>query len=549
MASPAAGSGCYTLCPDFPFDYLRWVQSREGLAILPPDAIGRSVAVIGAGVAGMVAAYELAKLGLRPVVYEAGWIGGRLRSHQFDGVDRQVVAELGGMRFPASACLFWHYAKILGLSRRPFPNPVCPASEKTTIELMGKRYHGKRVDDFPDFFRHIMNAWDVSLHQEGRWNDLKAAWSKGDVRQVKQVWNQLVREWDDRSFYDFLCSSAAFRSLPYEYKEIFGQIGFGTGGWDSDFQNTMLEIFRVVFAEFDTEQYLVLGGAQQLPLGLWTEPVTPDGVSVRDLNNGAPQGKVRKIYRDKNGIDLLVENEWGKADKYISVIVTCQSWLLTTSIDVQESLFSDRLWMALDRTRYMQSSKTFVLVDRPFWKERGSESGASLATTLSDRLTRGTYLFDYGSDNPAVVCLTYSWMGDALKVLPLSVDQRTHLSLSALGKMYPDLQLEQHIKSRPISISWELEENFLGAFKGALPGHYRYNRIMYTQFDQGNLPVQERGIFLAGDDVSWTPGWAEGAIQTALNAVWGVLRHLGGRSPEGNLGPGDMLAEMGPTEL
>ena len=72
---------------------------------------------------------------------------------------------------------------------------------------------------------------------------------------------------------------------------------------------------------------------------------------------------------------------------------------------------------------------------------------------------------------------------------------------------------------------------------------------MYTQFEQRNFPPQERGIFLAGDDVSWTPGWAEGAIQTALNAVWGVLQQLGGKSSEGNPGPGDMLAEIGPVGL
>ena len=26
------------------------------------------------------------------------------------------------------------------------------------------------------------------------------------------------------------------------------------------------------------------------------------------------------------------------------------------------------------------------------------------------------------------------------------------------------------------------------------------------------MPPQERGIFIAGDDVSWTPGWVEGAV-------------------------------------
>lgn len=101
----------------------------------------------------------------------------------------------------------------------------------------------------------------------------------------------------------------------------------------------------------------------------------------------------------------------------------------------------------------------------------------------------------------------------------------------------------------PITVSWEADPDFLGAFKGALPGHYRYNRRMYAHFMQDDLPAEQRGIFLAGDDVSWTPGWAEGAVTTALNAVWGVLRHFGGSTPEDNRGPGDVFAKIGPLEL
>ena len=45
--------------------------------------------------------------------------------------------------------------------------------------------------------------------------------------------------------------------------------------------------------------------------------------------------------------------------------------------------------MALDRTRYMQSSKTFVMVDRPFWKDRDPKTGREkMSMTLTDRLTR-----------------------------------------------------------------------------------------------------------------------------------------------------------------
>ena len=39
--------------------------------------------------------------------------------------------------------------------------------------------------------------------------------------------------------------------------------------------------------------------------------------------------------------------------------------------------------------------------------------------TLTDRMTRGTYLLDHGADKPAVICLSYTWSDDRLKWLPL----------------------------------------------------------------------------------------------------------------------------------
>jgi tryptophan 2-monooxygenase len=232
------------------------------------------------------------------------------------------------------------------------------------------------------------------------------------------------------------------------------------------------------------------------------------------------------------------------------VLATCQGWLLTTQIELDESFFSQELWMALDRTRYMQSSKTFVMVDRPFWNDIDPATGRPvMGMTLTDRLTRGTYLFDNGQDRPAVICLTYTWMSDALKMLPYDVEQRVRLSLDALGKIYPDVDIASHIVGDPVTVSWEDDPHFLGAFKGALPGHYRYNHRMYRHFMQDELPSAERGVFLAGDDISFMPGWAEGAVQTALNAVWGIMNHFGGACHPDNPGPGDLFDKLAPLDL
>ncbi|WP_151670660.1 flavin monoamine oxidase family protein [Nitrincola schmidtii] len=540
--------------PDFPFAYDTWLQHPKGLGSIPEQAQGTKVAIIGAGIAGLVCGYELMKLGLQPIFYEAGRLGGRLRSAHFDGND-QVVAELGGMRFPRSSRAFYHYVDAMGLNTSPFPNPLTPAAGSTVIELEGERFYAQTLDDLPNIFQEVAKAYDSALEEGARFSELQDAILRRDAKAIKAIWNPIVKQWDERTFYDFISTSSAFKALSFRHREVFGQVGFGTGGWDSDFSNTMLEILRVNVTGCDTDQHLIVGGAEQLPRRLWQHQPDkldywPSGTSLQSLNQGAPRPGAAKIYRNPQTGDLAVTDTRGYTEEFAAVVCTCQSWLLTTAIDTEENLFSHPLWMALDRTRYMQSAKTFVMVDRPFWKDKNPITGHELMSmTLTDRLTRGTYLFDHGEGQPGVICLSYSWMSDALKVLPLDAEQRTKLALSALAKIYPDVDISEHIRSNPITISWEDDPNFLGAFKGALPGHYRYNHRMYGHFMQQDLPEHQRGLFLAGDDVSWTPAWAEGAVQTALNAVWGVMHQMGGSSATDNQGPGDYYPEWGPVAL
>lgn len=516
-------------------------------------AHGAEVAIIGGGLAGIVAAYELMRLGLKPVVYEQGRLGGRLRSQSFQGADG-IIAELGGMRFPVSSTGFYHYVNAVGLQTKPFPNPLDAASPSTVIDLEGEIAYIEGAGDLPPLLREVADAWAEALEAGAEFSALQDAIRNRDVALLKEIWNRLVPLWDERTFYDFVASSPAFQKLSFRHREVFGQVGFGTGGWDSDFPNSMLEILRVVATGLDDRQNLIMGGVEQLPRRLWTQSPEimahwPAGTSLSSLHGGAPRPGVVRLER-ASADAIAVTDRWGDTRLYKAVLATCQSWLLTTSISCGEELFSQKLWMALDRTRYMQSSKTFVMVDKPFWRERDERTNRfKMSTTLSDRLTRGTYLFDNGADKPGVICLSYSWMSDAMKVLPLSADQRVNLMLGALKSIYPDTDIAAHIVGDPITVSWENDPGFLGAFKGALPGHYRYNRRMYCHFMQAALPPAERGMFLAGDDISWTPAWAEGAVQTALNAVWGIIHHFGGATVAENPGPGDLFDQIAPIAL
>ena len=541
--------------PDFPFAYDNWVKHPAGLGKVPAERHGTEVAVIGAGIAGLLSAFELMKLGLKPVVYEAGRLGGRLRSVPFEGAEG-VIAELGAMRFPVSSTTFYHYLAMAGLETKPFPNPLSPATPSTVIDLEGEPIYVEKPEDLPRIFKEVEAAWNEALEHGAQFSAMQDAMRRRDVAKVKAIWNSLIPIWDERSFYGFVATSDAFARRSYRHREIFGQVGFGTGGWDTDFPNSMLEILRVVYTDQDSHQRLVVGGVEQLPRRLWK--IAPDhavhwpsGTSLDALHGGGPRPGVSRIARDDDDGKFLITDRWGDTRRFDAVVCTCQTWLMSTTIETEERLFPQKLWMAMDRTHYMQSSKTFVMVDRPFWNSRDAKTGRYvMSQTLSDRLTRGTYLFDNGPDKPAVICLSYTWMGDALKVLPFGKEKRVKLMLDALQKVYPKLDIAKHIIGDPITVSWEADPDSLGAFKGNLPGHYRYQRRMFCHFkEQKDLPPAQRGLFLAGDDISWTAAWVEGAVQSALNAVWGVVDFLGGKAPKENPGPGDVYEEIQPLAL
>ena len=331
-------------------------------------------------------------------------------------------------------------------------------------------------------------------------------------------------------------------------------MGFGTGGWDTDFPNSMLEILRVVYTGADDDHRSIVEGSQKLPERLWALAPPdiahwPSGTTLRELNGGMTRPAVVEMTRPGDGTTRIVDAA-GDVSSYATVVFTAQNWLLLNRIRSDAALFPAPLWTAMERTHYMEASKIFVLVDSPFWKDADPATGRhAMSMTLTDRMPRSTYLIDHGDDQPGVICLSYTWTDDSMKWMSLSVDERVSVAIESLRAVHPGVDLRERIIAPPLTISWENEPYFMGAFKANLPGQYRYQRRVFTHFMQDDLAPEQRGVFLAGDDVSWTAGWAEGAVQTALNAVWGVMHHLGGSTHPENPGPGERFAELAPVLL
>ncbi len=214
----------------------------------------------------------------------------------------------------------------------------------------------------------------------GAFTDIQAAIRARDVATLKTLWNELVPLWDDRTFYDFVATSEAFSRLSFRHREVFGQVGFGTGGWDSDFPNSMLEIFRVV------DDQLRRGPAprrRRRRAGA-AGPVAHAPAGARPLASGH-HARVAARRRAAAGRRADAPGRRRAARRHrplgrqSAATPRCSSPARAGCSPRRSTATSacsrHRVWMALDRTRYMQSSKTFVMVDRPFWKDRDPRHG------------------------------------------------------------------------------------------------------------------------------------------------------------------------------
>ena len=92
--------------------------------------------------------------------------------------------------------------------------------------------------------------------------------------------------------------------------------------------------------------------------------------------------------------------------------------------NAMNSLLSVKEWEAVMYTHYMQSAKIFAQTKRPFWTDIGVDHQYKMSVTLSDRITRGTYLLDYAASQGAYkgsgMFLSYTWNDDSLKFMGIA---------------------------------------------------------------------------------------------------------------------------------
>ncbi len=325
----------------------------------------------------------------------------------------------------------------------------------------------------------------------------------------------------------------------------FGALGIGSGGFGPLYNIGFLYIFRLLTNALETDQQFVRAGISTLCdefVSLFEQAggIYYDSLHVDEVKYDERQGRPYVTFgSDKKHFDAVIvatntrAMEMGlRLSQYPPVGQAPNATVVTAPIAE-----------AIGRTHVISSTKLFLRT-RKFWRIPGNIQGYKYPRNLlSDTKVPQVYTLEYDDNtdpsSSGVVLLTYTWEDDAVKTQALSAVDRYHLFVETVREItadspFPDYadqlkpftgNLDQDLQS----IDWQSTDNQFGAFTLARPGQDPFVNTMFKDFTRASNGVTNTGkIFIAGDCVSWTGGWAEGALQTGLNAASAVINVLGG---------------------
>jgi monoamine oxidase len=485
--------------------------SRASTVTLPANSgTGKKVVILGAGIAGMVAAWELKKAGYQCVILEArNRAGGRnwtirngSRVEMTDGTTETCEFAEGHYFNAGPARLPSQHLTILGYCREfGVPLEVEVNSSRSALLQCDSLNNGKAVEQrqmLNDTRGHVAELLAKCLNKHALDEDL--------ATEDKERMLEFLRKYGDLSPDNFYKGSArcGYRSMPGA-GDAAGVLRdpldmhalLNADLWDSLF-------FEEIF-DMQATMFQPVGGMDRIAAAFESRltGVIRFESAVEQIRK-TPNGGVRVGYRDrKTGAAAEIEADCCICALPLSILKT---------IDAD---FSPDFRQAILSASY-DSAYKIAWESRRFWEQDYSIYGGLSFPKQTVRVVwypsanlfsdKGVIVSGYGIEN-----------GTPFEKLDYA--GKLAASRQAIEHLHPGCSKEL---SKPVYVSWGHIPYNLGSWithfgaKNALPGYQR-------------LLEPDGAVYMAGDHVTHLVGWQEGAALSAHRAISQIDRALGSR--------------------
>ena len=462
----------------------------------------KHITVLGAGVAGLVAAYELEKMGHTVDIIEASnRIGGRVWTHRFGTEKDAPYAELGAMRIPSDHQHTLHYVEEMGLADRLCKFVTVFEEQNAFINVEGKIF---KMKDAPRIFQQRYQGifTDERYSEQTR---LFAAWLKtivdtispGDLRESldSDLKSHLMDELERLDLSPYFLEDGEKIDLQRFVKE--------NPGFRARCSKALDMFLGDIVVETSSDLLQIKGGTQLL-IDRLVESVKAE------INCNLPVVGI-KVKDGYTQIDYLENGERKTRD--------CEYVLCTIPFTVMRKMelegFDSRKIDSIHNTVYCPATKVAFHTKENFWEKQGIKGGAS----FSGAGVRQSYYpsVKFNPERGSVMLASYTIGDDADRLGNMSDSERHNYVKDVVSNVHPELQQQGMIQD-VASIAW---------------GNYEWSAGGCTiHWDDSNHTANyleaarpQNNLFFAGEHCSKYPAWIQGSIESTLEAVYDIVSH------------------------
>jgi monoamine oxidase len=465
-------------------------------ALPPGSGAGVKVGVMGGGIAGLVAAYELLRAGYDVQLFEANTrVGGRVwtvrggdtvkqigRPDQHCDFDPGLYMNAGAGRLPTHHHRMFGYAQKFNVPLEVMVN----VNRSVSFDFAGEITERQAVNDTRGILAELLSkaisqgALDQQLSGVDRDKLLADLAAYGDLDKAgKFAGTERSGYTDLPGAYD----NAGKRVAPLDLKALTQRDFWGAG-------LSFEEIFDQQAPMFEP-----VGGMDRIAYAIY-EAVKPH-VSLNT--------PVRRLLRTTNGVILTVGD--GAATRNVDVDYVVCALPVSTLARVDTDFTADRK-AAIKRTK-MEPSTKVAFESRRFWEQDENIFGGIAWTAAENEVV---WYPSAGFNTPNGVLIGAYATGftspeAAARFSAMSAAERIAISTATIERLHPGRSREL---TKPITVGWaqtpwaEGIAVFWDEPRGA---------------DYKLLCTPEDRVVFAGEHLSYLPAWQEGAAASAQAAI------------------------------